>query len=192
MLRLPGRELVTKPWYQTVMRQLLLMRHAKAVRDPGLSDHARSLTQRGRDDAVRVARFLQNNKLVPDLAIASDARRTRETLELAAGQFVPAPTTRLDASLYLAEPYAILKAIRATPATVSKLLIVGHNPGVHELAIALMGRGQQADVERLALSFPTAAVAVIGLDCEWSAVAELAGRLERLLIAKSLRGEQDL
>ncbi len=174
------------------MRQLLLMRHAKAVRDPGLSDHARSLTQRGRDDAVRVARFLQNNKLVPDLAIASDARRTRETLELAAGQFVPAPTTRLDASLYLAEPYAILKAIRATPATVSKLLIVGHNPGVHELAIALMGRGQQADVERLALSFPTAAVAVIGLDCEWSAVAELAGRLERLLIAKSLRGEQDL
>lgn len=174
------------------MRQLLLMRHAKAAREPGLSDHARSLTQRGRDDTVRVARFLQDNKLSPDLAIASDARRTRETLELATGQFTPAPTTRLDANLYLAEPYAILKAIRATPATVSKLLIVGHNPGVHELALALAGRGQQADVERLALSFATAAVAIINLDSEWSAVGELAGRLERLVIAKVLREEQNL
>ncbi len=173
------------------MRQLLLMRHAKAVREPGLSDHARSLTQRGRDDAVRVARFLQDNKLNPDLAIASDARRTRETLELVAGQFSPAPRTRLDANLYLAEPYAILKAIRSTPSTISKLLVVGHNPGLHELALALARRGQQADVERLAVSFPTAAVAIIDLDCEWSAVAELAGRLERLVIARLLREEQD-
>lgn len=173
------------------MRQLLLMRHAKAVRELGLSDHARSLTQRGRDDAVRVARFLQDNKLNPNLAIASDARRTRETLELATGQFSPAPMTQLDANLYLAEPYAILRAIRATPATVSRLLVVGHNPGIHELAFALAGRGQQADVERLALSFPTAAVAIINLDCEWSAVAEPAGRLERLVIAKVLREEQD-
>jgi phosphohistidine phosphatase len=173
------------------MRQLLLMRHAKAVREPGLSDHARSLTERGREDAVRVARFLQDNKLNPDFAIASDAKRTRETLELAAGQFLPAPAMRLDAKLYLAEPYAILKAIRATSATVSKLLVVGHNPGVHELALALTERSQQADVKRLALSFPTAAVAVINLDCEWSAVAELAGRLERLVHAKVLREEQD-
>ena len=173
------------------MRKLLLMRHAKAVRELGLSDHARSLTQRGREDAVRVARFLLDNKLNPDFAIASDARRTRETLELAAGQFSPAPPTRLDANLYLAEPYAILKAIRATPATVSKLLVVGHNPGFHELALALTGSGQQADVERLALSFPTSAVAILNLDCEWSAVAELAGRLERLVIAKMLREEQD-
>jgi len=173
------------------MRQLLLMRHAKAVREPGLSDHARSLTQRGREDAVRVARFLQDNKLNPDLAIASDAKRTRETLELATGQFISTPPTRLDAKLYLAEPYAILKAIRATSATVSKLLVVGHNPGVHELALALTERGQQADVKRLALSVPTAAVAVINLDCEWSAVGELAGRLERLVHAKVLREEQD-
>lgn len=173
------------------MRQLLLMRHAKAVRELGLSDHARSLTQRGREDTVRVARFLQDHKLNPDLAIASDAKRTRETLELATGQFIPAPTTRLEANLYLAEPFAILKAIRATPPTVSTLLVVGHNPGIHELALALAGRGQQADVERLTLSFPTAAVAIVNLDCEWSAVAELAGRLERLVHAKVLREEQN-
>ncbi|MDP2358876.1 MAG: histidine phosphatase family protein [Beijerinckiaceae bacterium] len=167
------------------------MRHAKAVREPGLSDHARWLTQRGRDDAVRVARFLQDNRHRPDLAIASDARRTRETLELASGVFNPAPAARLDASLYLAEPYAILKAIRATPASVSKLLVVGHNPGIADLALALMGRAQGADAERLALSFPTSAVAIIEFDCDWFAVEELAGRLERLVIAKSLREEQD-
>ena len=174
------------------MRKLLLMRHAKAVRDPGFPDHARSLNQRGRDDAVRVARYLQDNELAPDLAIASDSQRTRETLELAASQFSPAPQTLLDAVLYLAEPSSLLKTIRAVPSSVRKLLMVAHNPGVADLAIALTGKRDYADAEteRLLFSFPTGAVAIIDFDCEWSGIVEPGGRLARLVIAKSLRGEQ--
>ncbi|MFN3892440.1 MAG: SixA phosphatase family protein [Beijerinckiaceae bacterium] len=178
------------------MRKLLLMRHAKAVREPGLTDRARRLNERGREDAVRVARFLQRHGLTPDHAIASDSRRTRETLELAAAAFDPAPAIQLDASLYLAEPAAILKAIHAVPAATRTLLVVGHNPGIADLALALTERGDGADVRRLAASFPTAAIAVIDLDCAWPAVAEPGGRLERFILAKPLReaagaGERD-
>ena len=171
------------------MRKLLLMRHAKAVREPGLSDRARRLTERGREDAARVGLFLQSHGLTPDLAIASDARRTCETLEIACGVFAPVPATKLDGSLYLAEPRAILRALRAAPAATRALLVVGHNPGLAELALALARRGEPEAVKRLAMSFPTSAVAVFDFDCAWSDVEELGGRLERFVVAKPLREE---
>lgn len=171
------------------MRKLLLMRHAKAVREPGLSDRARRLTERGRDDAARVARFLQAHGLTPDFALASDSVRTRETLEIACEVFAPAPATKLDAGLYLAEPRAILRAIRAVPAPTRALLVIGHNPGLAELALALAGRGEREAVARLAMSFPTSAVAVFDFEGAWAGVEELGGRLERFVVAKPLREE---
>jgi phosphohistidine phosphatase len=173
------------------MRKLLLMRHAKAGREPGERDHARRLTVRGREDAARVVRFLQDCGLKPDLAIASDSRRTRETLEIARDVFNTQPASTLDASLYLAEPGNILRAIRAAPASAGTLLIVGHNPGIAELALALTGRGQPDDVKRLAASFPTSAVAVLDFDGPWSKIKELDGRLERFIVAKPLREARD-
>ena len=172
------------------MRKLLLMRHAKAVHEPGLSDHARRLTDRGRDDTRLVAGFLQANGLTPDMALASDSRRTRETLEIACGVFAPAPAIRLEAGLYLAEPAAILRAIRAVPAITKTLLVVAHNPGIAELALGLTDRGEEHDVQRLAASFPTSAVAVLEFETSWARVAELGGRLERFLIAKQLRDQE--
>lgn len=172
------------------MRKLLLMRHAKAVREPGLSDHARRLNDRGRDDARLVAEFLQAHGLTPDLALASDARRTRETLEIACGAFAAAPATRLEAGLYLAEPGDILRAIRAVPDVTKTLLVIGHNPGIAELALALTGRGEADDVQRLAVSFPTSAVAVLEIESAWTDVAELGGRLERFVFAKPLREQE--
>ena len=169
------------------MRHLLLMRHAKAVREPGLPDHARGLTERGRDDAVRVARYLHEHRLAPDLALASDSRRTRETLELAATAFPQAPETRLEPRLYLADPRDILKVVRAAPASAHTLLLVGHNPGLAELAGALAGAGAPRELHRLAEGFPTAAVAVIAFDDHWSELAELRGSLERFITAKPLR-----
>ena len=169
------------------MRRLLLMRHAKAVRQPGLADHARPLNERGADDALRIAQWLRAHGLSPDAAMASDSRRTRETLELVNTVFDPPPPARLDASLYLAEPHEILTAIRAAPPDARRLLLIGHNPGVADLAVALTGRGAPQDVKRLAESFPTSAVAVIAFDAQWKDVEELAGRLERFLVARHLR-----
>ncbi len=169
------------------MRKLLLMRHAKAVREAGLSDHARRLTDRGRADAALIAGFLHDNSLSPDLAFASDSARTRETLEIALGSFGNKPAARLDPNLYLAEPLQILKTVRVAPASVTTLMVIGHNPGIAELALALTGRGAPADVRRLAASFPTSAVAVLAFDAVWSEVAEPGGRLERFVVAKTLR-----
>lgn len=163
------------------------MRHAKAVREAGLSDHARKLTERGRSDAALIAGYLRHNGLTPDLAFASDAARTRETLEIALGAFEGKPGARLDPRLYLAEPGEILRAVRASPASARTMLLIGHNPGIAELALALTGRGDPAEVRRLAASFPTSAVAVLAFDGEWSEVAEPGGRLERFVVAKTLR-----
>jgi phosphohistidine phosphatase len=172
------------------MRNLLLMRHAKAGRESGVSDHARSLTDRGRSDARLVAGFLQANGAMPDLALASDSQRTRETLEIACESFDPAPVRKLDAGLYLAEPGAILRAIRSVPAETKTLLVVGHNPGIAELALALTDSGAPDDVRSLASAFPTSAVAVLEFQQHWARLTELGGRLERFILAKPLREQE--
>ena len=164
------------------------MRHAKAVREPGLPDHARGLTERGRDDAVRVARCLHEQGLAPDLALASDSCRTRETLELAAAASSAGPRDTARAARFIsADPREILKVVRAAPVRARTLLLVGHNPGLAELARALAGGGAPRGLNRLAEGFPTAAVAVIAFPGPWSELAELRGCLERFITGKSLR-----
>lgn len=172
------------------MRKLLLMRHAKAGRESGVSDHARRLTDRGRNDARLVAGFLQANGLAPDLALASDSKRTRETLEIACELFDPAPERRLEATLYLAEPGVILRAIRGVAPETKTLLVIGHNPDIAELALALADSGAPDDMSNLASAFPTSAVAVLEFQTPWASVTELGGRLERYLLAKPLREQE--
>lgn len=168
------------------MSTLILMRHAKALRRPGLSDHARPLTERGRRDAALVARALQEAGLAPDLIIASDSARTRETLEIMAPVFRPRAQERLEPRLYLAASQDMLAVIRSAPPC-ARLMIIGHNPGMAELAVSLTGRGTPELVTRIVESFPTSAAAVIAFDCPWIDVEEPGGTLARFITAKALR-----
>jgi len=147
---------------ETPGRRLLLLRHAKAVRsDPRDDDHERPLAARGRRDAARMGAELVDRGLAPDQVLCSSARRTRETLELA----LPRPPAGLavvvDRSLYLADPEALLERIAAVRERVRTLLVVGHAPGLAELALELARSGRADALERMAEKFPTGALAAL-------------------------------
>jgi phosphohistidine phosphatase len=163
------------------MRRLILLRHAKSDRQPGVADHARPLNARGRRAAPAVGARLAQDGLCPDLALVSTAERTRETWAAMAAA-LGEPETRWRPEIYEAPASRILAAIRDAPDTAATMIVVGHNPGLGDLAADLAGEGPQAVRTRLALEFPTAAYAVIDFDAaHWAAVAPGRGRLERFV-----------
>lgn len=178
------------------MRQLLLLRHAKSSwDDPGLSDHARPLNARGRRAAAAVAGAMRNLGLQPDLVLVSSARRTLQTLEALTPFDDNALVEPMDA-LYLASASALLDGVRKVPETVRSVLMIGHNPGLHELALTLAGEGTPAPgaadaAKRLAEGFPTAALAEFTVAVPWRSVAEGSGRLVRFLSPRDLLGEAE-
>ncbi|HEY7688831.1 MAG TPA: histidine phosphatase family protein [Dongiaceae bacterium] len=152
------------------MKRLLLLRHAKSSRDnPRLADFDRPLAKRGREAAPEVGQFLSKSKLVPDLVLCSTARRTQETADLALASFRRDITVRLMDPLYLAPPEQILKSIRGVEAKVKTLMVIGHNPGMAQLANHLADGGDKTALQHLRQKFPTAALAVFEADVDsWS------------------------
>ena len=144
------------------MRHLILFRHAKALAATA-GDHARPLSQRGLEEAAQAGLALAA-RLRPELALVSDAQRTRETfgcIAEAAGLDIP---HRFDHSLYGADPQEIASVVAGVDASIERLLVIGHNPGLGDLARRL-SQGGDADLrDRLAASFPTSAFAIIALD----------------------------
>src|SRR4051812_10784108 len=144
------------------MKRLCLLRHAKSDRsDPGAADFDRGLTSRGRQAAPAMGRYLRRQKLVPDLVFCSAARRARETWELAAATLKAEIPVDYSERLYLAAPGQILRLVLELPETAGSVLLVGHNPGFHALALQLAGTGDAAARAQLQAKFPTAALAVI-------------------------------
>ncbi|HYF09237.1 MAG TPA: histidine phosphatase family protein, partial [Acetobacteraceae bacterium] len=117
------------------MRQLLLMRHAKSAwDDPALADHARPLNARGRRAAAAMAAAMHDLGLAPDVILVSSARRTLQTLEAMAPLPDSPIVTPMD-DIYLAPWERLLSLLRSVPETARSVLLVGHNPGLHELAL---------------------------------------------------------
>lgn len=140
------------------MRTLILLRHAKAVRaHEAPSDEARALTGRGRRDAAAAGQAIAGAGLAPTLVLASSAQRTRETAELAVDGASIA--IECDDALYLASPEGIWDAFVASDGDC--VLIVGHNPGIGELASALVRDAHDGSklARTVASDFPTAAFA---------------------------------
>jgi phosphohistidine phosphatase len=174
------------------MRRLLLLRHAKAERTrPGGRDRDRRLTDVGRADAARIGAYLDHHGLVPDRILVSPASRSRETWELAAAAFAP-PLPEYDERLYEASASDLLEVIRATEPPVGTLLVVGHNPGLEELAHRLVASGEADIREQLNEGLPTAALAVIDFAvATWDRLHHQSGRLERLIVARELSSATD-
>ncbi len=172
------------------MRRLLLLRHGKADRHSAGGDRERPLTKRGEDDALRIGQFLRAERLTPDLAVASNARRAKQTLERALEAFPEHVTHIVENTIYAASVGHLLDILRQTPDKIETLLAVGHNPGFGELAVALAGAGAPKELALLRLKFPTAALAVLDFETEhWASVAAGAARLNRFVTAAALRGE---
>ena len=151
-------------------RRLVLVRHAKAAADG--PDLERGLAGRGRADAPAVGRWLADQGLVPDRVVVSPARRARQTWELAAAELTRAPDPVMDERIYSNTAEDLLSVVREVPAAIETLVVVGHNPAIQELAVALDdGRGDHAAHAKLAEKYPTSGVAVFTIDGAWGAVA---------------------
>ncbi len=175
------------------MRRLLLLRHAKSERsEPGGRDHERTLSARGRSDTPIVAAYMARHGYIPERALISSAVRTQETWKLAAKAFRPAPTAVTDERLYHATPQAILNVIQEVPAGAHTLIVVGHNPGLHELGILLIASGDIEARERLHEKLPTTGLVVIDFAIDdWRRLHMQSGRLERYVTPKLLEDATD-
>lgn len=169
------------------MRLLLLLRHAKAAQNAADGeDHSRALNERGRAASAAMGHWLAGRPAIqPELVLASTARRTRETWAGIAAQLPVEVQTRYERALYLAEPQTILSCIAKVPNDVERLMVVGHNPGTHELARALVGLIGARPAARLAFDrmrdkYPTGALTVLAFPKirNWADVAAGKGRFE--------------
>jgi phosphohistidine phosphatase len=164
------------------MRRLMLLRHAKTERaEPGARDHDRKLTKRGRADAPLIGAYMARHGLVPDTALVSPAKRAQETWALVAPCFAKTPSVVDDERIYNATSEMLMGLIAETnPARA--LLLVGHNPGMHDLAVQLIASGDVEARERLNEKLPSAGLVVIDLAFDdWSRLHPHAGRLERFV-----------
>ena len=148
------------------MRRLLLLRHAKAVPHSKGGDIARELSPRGRRDAERMGRFMFEAGLLPDAILVSPSVRTRETLAMLTSRWPEATIVDTRRALYLGESTTLLEEVQEAPEDARSLLVIGHNPGLAEFALALTREGEPRARMRRMDGYPTCALAV--LDCEIS------------------------
>jgi phosphohistidine phosphatase len=153
------------------MKQLIVVRHAKATHKPGYEDFDRPLTGRGRRDAIQAGLWLRDQGFVPELVLCSSSRRTRETWDRLAAAVDSGVEIHYDERLYGASDDETLDLAGATPGDVTTLMIVGHNPTSQEVVSVLTGQGD--------LGFPTCAIAVIELG-SWARLVPGAGEARAL------------
>jgi phosphohistidine phosphatase len=175
------------------MRRLMLLRHAKTENEaPSGRDQDRRLDNRGRGDAAEIGSWIGRHPPFPGLVLVSHAIRAHQTWEIAweaMKKLVPEPQVELVPELYGADPAQLLQAIRdASAADPKTLMLIGHNPGMHELALALAGGGDAAGRKALAENLPTSGLAVLDFEIDdWADVAFRRGRLALFVSPKLLK-----
>jgi phosphohistidine phosphatase len=174
------------------MRQLLILRHAKSSwDDPSQPDHARPLNERGRQAVALMQKAMQRMRLVPELILVSSSRRTLQTLQ-ALQPFVPPPKIEPLDALYLASSDDLIAVLRQVAVTTESVLLIGHNPGLHDLAGRLdETTSPVAPLARLREAFPTGALAEFAIANAWSDLGYGSGILRRFITPRDLLGPQN-
>lgn len=170
--------------------QLLIFRHAKSGHPASVEDFDRPLCDEGNAAAPLVGSWIREHRLEPAAVLCSPALRTKETLACVLPFFRTAPKIEYDRSLYLSEVPALLTKIRKSPA-LSPLMIVGHNPSLHEMAVALLVRQQRGEAkiraEELARKFPPAGLAVLEFkNTDWAGLKPATAQLAYFVRPKFL------
>lgn len=154
----------------TGTRRLLLLRHAKAEHPDLISDIQRPLSLVGRRQSARVGAGLAADELVPDLVLCSASVRTRQTWDLARASLGADPDVRYLDDLYYAGSRALIDLVRAVPADVRTLLVVGHEPTMSQSAVALAGPDSDpATLARVRVGVPTASRSLLEVP-DWDAL----------------------
>jgi phosphohistidine phosphatase len=160
-------------------RQLLLLRHAKAVIGEGMEDFDRPLALRGEQASQTIGRYLAQHALVPDLVLCSPARRTSQTWEIAARELPEAEVHLVEALYDFGDGEALLQVIREQGGGAKRLLLVTHNPATQTLALALTGSGDRLLRRQMLEKYPTGGLAVLTFTGgSWQELADAQGRLD--------------
>lgn len=179
----------------TAMRQLLLLRHAKSSWDEReLPDHERPLNPRGRRAAATMRDAMERLGLVPDLVLVSSSVRTVQTLE-ALEPWADTPLVDRMETLYNAPASVLLDTIHTVKETVRSVLVIAHNPGIHELAVTLVGPQAledgyaNADLRRLGDGYPSGALTEFTVNGPWQGLGKGGGRLIRFICPRDFAAE---
>jgi len=168
---------------------LSLLRHAKSSwNNPAVPDHDRPLATRGVVDAPLMGRAMTERGIDPDLVLCSSARRTRDTLALVLPELKVEPKVVYEDALYHASAAEMLEMMRAVPPGASRLMLVGHNPEIHALALDLVGSGPKHYRDKLKDKYPTAGLVVVNFTSgAWQSVTVNSGELKLFLTPKDLK-----
>lgn len=165
------------------MLRLILLRHAKSAWPEGVADIDRPLAGRGERAAAAMGAYMAREGLLPARAFVSPARRTIETWEIATRDWPAHVPPAYERSIYEAPAANLLRLVKAQ-GDASPLMLVGHNPGMEDVAALLLRREQRA---KMLPKFPTGALAVIDVPvARWEEVAPAAGMLERFVTPRAL------
>jgi phosphohistidine phosphatase len=194
------------------MHTLLLLRHAKSSQDnPKLDDFDRPLAERGHSDAPRMGAEIARRGWQPDLVLVSTALRARQTWQMASAAFPDFPffphdhhqtggadtdamtetksptVSRFEDGLYMAEAPEMLKRLHDLPDSARCVLVIGHNPGLEDLALMLAGPdSEQKALKHMNKKFPTAALARLTFDSPWAELSPGSATLTHFLRVKRL------
>jgi phosphohistidine phosphatase len=179
-------------------RTLILLRHAKSAW-PDVPDHDRPLASRGRRDAPTAGRWLRSAAAVPDLVLCSSALRARQTWQLAEAALEQRQPVVFEDGIYGASAAELLDIVRHAPSAGRTIVVVGHNPGIQELAVALAGAAAEAGrsgsslppsaLDRMTAKFPTAAIAVLEFSGPWSRLHPGQARLASFVTPRELASQ---
>lgn len=169
------------------MHRLHLLRHAKSSWDEGVEDRDRKLNARGRDEAALVGKSLSATIGPLDLVLCSTARRARETASLVLKGFDPAPRIAFEEGLYLAGAGTLLDRLSRLGEAEGAVLVIGHNPGLHELAAALAAPDSPGYAALSGGKFPTAVRASFAVAGTWATLGRGGHRMTEYVTAKSLK-----
>lgn len=173
------------PWQNGNMHQLILLRHAKAERGtPEISDHDRALAPDGKRAAAAMGAAMRSLGLTPDVILVSSSLRTQETLG-ALEPWEDRPNIETMSGLYMANYHQIRDILRELPETMRSVLVIGHNPGIHELAQWLASDAAsnpaRPDLARLAEEYPTSALTEFIITTPWHKLGGAGATLQRFV-----------
>jgi phosphohistidine phosphatase len=173
------------------MHLLHLLRHAKSSWKEDIADRERPLNRRGREAARLVGRHLPAAVGAIDVVLCSSAVRTRETLDLALAGFAPRPRCMIEDELYLADRDKLVERLQCLAESDVNALVIGHNPGLHELALALAEPDNPRIRSLAAGKFPTAARISFCVATRWAALGGGRHPVIAYVTAGSLSGGKD-
>jgi len=169
------------------VKALYLLRHAKSSWANGsLTDHDRPLAPRGEKATRALARHIAEKRIAPALVLCSTAVRTRQTLDGIASALGEDVDVWHENALYGASAHELVKRLRKLPPTVPSAMIVGHNPGLEDLALELIGDGDAGALARLHAKFPTGALATLVVSDTWKALAPGTATLTAFIVPRDL------